>query len=174
MLEAAGDAAWEDLVAREVFGPLGLASAGFGPPEGDQPQGHRGGLFGGLRPVPPGPQADNIPALGPAGRVHLSAGDMLAYLRAHLLRDPGYLTPDSWARLHRAEGPGDYALGWVDAGGVLRHSGSNTLWFAQMRLYRAEGVAVFVAVNSAVLEKVRGPVEAAAEVALAEAMRSGG
>lgn len=174
MLEAVGGAAWEDLVAREVFGPLGLTSAGVGPPEGDQPQGHRGGLLGGLRPVPPGPRADNVAALGPAGRVHLSAGDMLAYLRTHLVRDPGYLSADSWARLHRAEGPGDYALGWVDVDGVLRHSGSNTLWFAQMRLYRAEGVAVFVAVNSAILEEVRGPVEAAAEAALAEAMRGGG
>jgi CubicO group peptidase (beta-lactamase class C family) len=174
MLEAAGGATWEELVAAEVFGPLGLASAGFGPPEGEQPQGHRGGLLGGLRPVPPGPRADNIPALGPAGRVHLSAGDMLRYLRAHLVGDAGFLSADSWARLHRAEGPGDYALGWAEVDGVLRHSGSNTLWFAQMRLYRAEGVAVFVAVNSAVLEEVRGPVEAAAEAALAEAIRAGG
>ncbi len=174
MLEAVGGAPWEELVAAEVFGPLGMTSAGVGPPEGDQPQGHRGGVFGGLRPVPPGPRADNIPALGPAGRVHLSAGDMLAYLRAHLVGDPGYLSAESWARLHRAEGPGDYALGWVDLDGVLRHSGSNTMWFAQMRLYRAEGVAVFVAVNSAVLQEVRGPVEAAADAAFAEAMRGGG
>lgn len=174
MLEAAGAAPWEVLVAREVFGPLGMTSAGFGPPEGDQPQGHRGGLLGGLRPVPPGPRADNIPALGPAGRVHLSAGDMLRYLRAHLVGDPGYLSADSWARLHRAEGPGDYALGWVDTGGVLRHSGSNTMWFAQMRLHRAEGVAVFVAVNSAVLQQVRGPVEAAADAVFAAATGGGG
>jgi len=174
MLEEVGVAPWEELVAAELFAPLGMASAGVGPPEGDQPQGHRGGLFGGLRAVPPGPRADNIPALGPAGRVHLSAGDMLTYLRAHLVGDPGYLSAESWARLHRAEGPEDYAMGWAEVDGVLRHSGSNTLWFAQMRLHRAEGVAVFVAVNSAVLEEVRGPVEAAAEAALAEAIRAGG
>jgi CubicO group peptidase (beta-lactamase class C family) len=174
MLEAAGGAPWEELVTREVFGPLGLDSAGFGPPEGDQPRGHRGGLFGGLRAVAPGPRADNVPALGPAGRVHLSAGDMLRYLRAHLLADPGYLSPDSWARLHRAAGPGDYALGWAEVDGVLRHSGSNTLWFAQMRLHRDVGAAVFVAVNSAVLEQVRGPVEAAADAALAQARAAGG
>jgi hypothetical protein len=99
---------------------------------------------------------------------------MLRYLRAHLVGEAGFLSADSWARLHRAEGPGDYALGWAEVDGVLRHSGSNTLWFAQMRLYRAEGVAVFVAVNSAVLEEVRGPVEATAEAALAEAIRAGG
>lgn len=169
MLEAAGGAPWEELVAREVFAPLGLASAGFGPPEGDQPQGHRGALFGGLRPVPPGPRADNIPALGPAGRVHLSAADMLRYLRAHLLAEEEYLSAGSWARLHRAEGPGGYAMGWVEADGVLRHSGSNTMWFAQMRLYRAEGVAVFVAVNSGLIERVRPAVEAAADAAFTDA-----
>jgi hypothetical protein len=147
-----------------------LQSAGFGPPEGDQPQGHRLALIGGLRPVPPGPRADNLPALGPAGRVHLSGADMLRYLRAHLLAGPGFLTSGHWARLHEARGPGDYALGWADADGVLRHSGSNTLWFAQMRLYRDERVAVFVAVNSGAIDQVRGPVEAAAEAALADAL----
>ena len=174
MLEVAGGAPWEVLIQREVFGPLGMTSAGFGPPEGDQPQGHRARLLGGLVPVPPGPGVDNIAALGPAGRVHLSAGDMLVYLRAHLLRDPDLLTPESWARLHRAEGPGDYALGWVAGDGMLRHSGSNTLWFAQMRLYPEDGVAVFVAVNSGALDRVRGPVEAAAEATLTEARASGG
>jgi D-alanyl-D-alanine carboxypeptidase len=169
MLEAAGGAPWEDLVAREVFAPLGLSSAGFGPPQGDQPQGHRGALFVGLRPVPPGPRADNIPALGPAGRVHLSAADMLRYLRAHLLAEPGFLSEESWARLHRAEGPGDYAMGWVEADGVLRHSGSNTMWFAQMRLYPEDGVAVFVAVNSGMIERVRPAVEAAADAAFSAA-----
>jgi len=174
MLEAAGGASWEDLVAREVFDPLGLSSAGFGPPAGDQPMGHRAALIGGLRPVPPGPRADNIPALGPAGRVHLSGGDMLRYLRVHLVREADYLSADSWERLHRAEGPGDYAMGWIDLDGVLRHSGSNTLWFAQMRLHEAEGVAVFVAVNAALLDRVRAPVEAAAEAALADALRAAG
>jgi len=174
MLEAAGGASWEDLVAREVFDPLGLSSAGFGPPAGDQPMGHRAALIGGLRPVPPGPRADNIPALGPAGRVHLSGGDMLRYLRVHLVREADYLSADSWERLHRAEGPGDYAMGWVDMDGVLRHSGSNTMWFAQMRLHEAEGVAVFVAVNAALLDRVRAPVEAAAEAALADALRAAG
>jgi CubicO group peptidase (beta-lactamase class C family) len=174
MLEAAGGARWEHLVAREVFDPLGLSSAGFGPPAGDQPQGHRAALIGGLRPVPPGPNADNIPALGPAGRVHLSGDDMLRYLRAHLVREAGFLSAEGWARLHRAEGPGDYAMGWVDLDGVLRHSGSNTLWFAQMRLHEAEGVAVFVAVNAALLDRVRAPVEAAADAALAEGVRATG
>jgi D-alanyl-D-alanine carboxypeptidase len=101
--------------------------------------------------------------------VHLSAADMLRYLRAHLLAEEDYLSVESWSRLHRAEGTGDYAMGWVEADGVLRHSGSNTMWFAQMRLYRAEGVAVFVAVNSGLIERVRPAVEAAADAAFTDA-----
>jgi CubicO group peptidase (beta-lactamase class C family) len=31
MAEKAADASWEDLMAREVFGPLGMRTAGFGP-----------------------------------------------------------------------------------------------------------------------------------------------
>lgn len=170
MLEQAGGAPWEALVAREVFEPLGLTSAGFGPPEGAAPQGHRTALIGGLRAVPPGPRADNIPALGPAGRVHLSGGDMLRYLRAHLVADPDFLAPESWARLHAAEGPGDYAMGWVDVDGTLRHSGSNTMWYAQMRLYPQDGVAVFVAVNSAAHARVGEAVEAAADAARRQAL----
>jgi CubicO group peptidase (beta-lactamase class C family) len=174
MLEAAGDATWETLIAREVFGPLGLDSAGFGPPEGAQPRGHRGGLVSGLRPVAPGPRADNIPALGPAGRVHLSGGDMLRYLRAHLAADPGYLSRESWARLHRAEGPGNYAMGWVASEGILVHSGSNTMWFAQMRLEPETGVAAFVAVNSGLIDRVSAPVAAAADAAMALAREAAG
>ncbi len=174
MLEAAGGAPWEVLVARDVFGPLALKSAGFGPPLGEQPRGHRAGLFAGLRPVAPGPRADDIPALGPAGRVHLSGADMLRYLRRHRLADPGYLSRGNWARLHRAGGPGDYALGWAESDGVLRHSGSNTMWFAQMRLDRAAGVAVFVAVNSGAVGRVGPPVEAAADAAMARAREAAG
>ncbi|MDG4648266.1 serine hydrolase [Roseibacterium sp. SDUM158017] len=172
MLEAAGRAPWEDLVARDVFAPLGLASAGFGAPAGAGPRGHRLTPFGGLRPVAPGPRADNIPALGPAGRVHVSGGDMLRYLRAHLLGEGPFLSRESWGRLHRAEGPGRYAQGWAEVDGVLRHSGSNGYWFAQMRLCRAGGAAAFVAVNAAAMGLVRRPVEAAADAVLADALRA--
>ncbi|HAQ34412.1 MAG TPA: hypothetical protein DCQ53_03480, partial [Alphaproteobacteria bacterium] len=61
MLEAATGESWEALVQREVFAPLGIEQAGFGPPgvagEADQPRGHRGGLFGGISAVEPGASA---------------------------------------------------------------------------------------------------------------------
>ena len=134
MLEAATGETWETLIAREVFEPLGMDGAGFGPPDGIR--GH--GPFG--LPV----VTDNIAAMGPAGTVHLPAGAMLRFLAAHATRDPGYLPPELWHRLH--EPVGDYAMGWGVADGALSHSGSNTFWFARVRV--APGRAVFVAVNS--------------------------
>lgn len=101
MLQQSTGQTWEDLMQAHVFDPLGLQSAGFGAPGSadvvDQPRGH-GGWFS--RPVPPGPKADNIPAMGPAGTVHISVADMLTYLQAHAQADPAFLNADSWARLH--------------------------------------------------------------------------
>ncbi|WP_025312080.1 serine hydrolase domain-containing protein [Roseicyclus elongatus] len=166
LLEVAGGAPWEMLISEHVFRPLGMDSAGFGPPLGAQPAGHRMSLLGGPRPVPPGPRADNISALGPAGRVHVSTPDMLRYLAAHARRDPDFLSAESWARLHRADGPGSYALGWVAVDGILRHSGSNTMWFANARVDPARGCAGFVAVNAAAMGLVDGPVGAAGDAVL--------
>ncbi len=162
MLEAAADAPWETLITSEVFEPLGLESAGFGAPQGDALEGHRPGLFGGLRPAGQGTRSDNIPAMGPAGRVHLNTEDMLRYLRAHLLQDRGFLSEESWDMLHSAVGPQNYAMGWgVGEDGTLVHSGSNTMWYAVAYIDPAAGEAVFVAVNSGDLDQVAGPVDEA-------------
>lgn len=161
MLEAVGGASWEELMAREVFAPLGLDSAGFGPPPGDAIQGHRVGFFGGISAAGQGADADNIAAMGPAGRVHLSAGDMLTYLRAHLGRDTAFLSDGAWDALHGPVGPQDYAMGWgVGEDGSLVHSGSNTLWYAVAYVDPAVGRAAFVAVNSGDFEAVVAPVDA--------------
>jgi CubicO group peptidase (beta-lactamase class C family) len=138
MLEAVTGEAWEELMRREVFAPLGMDGAGFGAPD----PGPRGHLEG--HAVPPGPLADNIPAMGPAGTVHATAGDMLRFLRSHATRDRGFLPAEEWDRLHAPVG--DHAMGWRAQGGTLRHLGSNTMWFAGMRIDR--GSAVFVAVNA--------------------------
>ncbi|MEM7489332.1 MAG: serine hydrolase domain-containing protein [Pseudomonadota bacterium] len=138
MMEAAAGASWEDLMAAEVFAPLGMAGAGFGAPD-PGPRGHRNGAA-----VAPGPRADNLPAMGPAGTIHLTPDDMLRFLAAHATADPAYLPPALWARLHMPVG--DYAMGWAVDDGVLRHLGSNTLWFAGMRIDAAG--AAFVAVNA--------------------------
>ncbi|MEM7643505.1 MAG: hypothetical protein AAF366_13380 [Pseudomonadota bacterium] len=82
--------------------------------------------------------------MGPAGAIHLPARDMLRFLEAHAKRDPGYLPPGLWERLHRPVG--DYAIGWRGEPDDLRHTGSNMFWFAGMRITHAD--AAFVVVNA--------------------------
>ncbi len=162
MLEVVGGASWEELIAAEVFAPLGITSAGFGPPQGDVAEGHSARLFGGIRAAGQGSDADNIPAMGPAGRVHLTTEDMLRYLRAHLDRDAGFLSPATWDELHSPVGPQSYAMGWgVGDDGSLVHSGSNTLWYAVAYIDPAAGEAIFVAVNSGDLAEVAESVDSA-------------
>jgi CubicO group peptidase (beta-lactamase class C family) len=102
MAEAVADDSWENLMVRRVFKPLGMEHAGFGPPgvAGEksttdsaatssnpiaQPWGH---LPSG-EAVRPGPQADNPPSLGPAGRVHLTLADWARYAALHLSAEQG-------------------------------------------------------------------------------------
>ena len=141
-LEATTGLTWEELMAQRIFTPLGMASCGFGPPatEGtvDQPWGHLV-VEGALQPVPPGPGADNPPALGPAGTVHCAPRHWARFLREHLRGAVGQstlLAPETFARLHTPPADGDYALGWgvgsvAWAGGeLLTHDGSNSMFYA--------------------------------------------
>ena len=67
---------WESLMQELLFAPLGIASAGFGPPgvpgELDQPWGHQRDPDSGNW-VPS--QLDNAAAPGPAGTVHITIED---------------------------------------------------------------------------------------------------
>ena len=153
MLELAADQPYEVLMQDEVFGPLGMDSAGWGPPGEvgalDQPRGHGTGLFGGLNVREPDERADNPPVLNPAGRAHMTLDDVLDFLQAHLEAEDGpYLTARSWARLHEPVGQEAYAMGWgVAPGGVLDHAGSNTMWLIRARIDPERGVAAAAVVN---------------------------
>ncbi|WP_199200520.1 serine hydrolase domain-containing protein [Alkalicaulis satelles] len=169
MMETAAGEAYEALMAREVFDPLGLGSAGWGPPgqpgRMDQPRGHGPGLFGmGVRSHEPGADADNPPALNPAGRIHMNARDILTFLDLHRRGAAGaatdYLQAGSFARLHAPQG--EYALGWgVSEDGRLSHAGSNTLWLVQAVIDPQAGWAGVAGVNDGRLDQVSGPVRAA-------------
>lgn len=145
---------WEAVMQADLFGPLGLTSAGFGAPltntdGGANVWGHR--VQGETRtPVDPGePWSDNPPVLGPAGRVHITMADYGRFLQATMGGGPeGWLSADSLKRLTTAL-PGDgYALGWiVMPGGMIGHEGSNTLWHVIAVAKPAEGRAVIVASN---------------------------
>lgn len=164
MLEAATGESWEVLIAREVFEPLNMDSAGFGPPgtadELDQPRGHRSGLFGGLRAMEPdNGQSDNPPALGPAGRVHVSMEDYARFLRVVIQgangEDDEFLSADSWLRLLTPVGD-NYALGWgLQGENTLRHAGSNTMWYVQTVVWPGDNRFAVVGVNEARMSRVQ-------------------
>ncbi|MBI2926133.1 MAG: beta-lactamase family protein [Verrucomicrobia bacterium] len=159
MLERITGTPWEELVRERLFKRLGMASAGFGAPASagkvDQPWGHTAGLLG-RKPVPPGPGADNPVAIGPAGTVHCSIGDLAKYAAFHLQGARGegrLLKADSFKKLHTPIEGQEYALGWLVvqrgwAGGTtLTHAGSNTMFYTVIWIAPKKNFAVIVATN---------------------------
>lgn len=136
---------WEDLIQQEVFEPLGLDSAGFGAPKGDNPWGHGKKWMILTKAIDPNtPESDNSAIMGPAGIVHISLQDLAKYGQAHLTIEKGesdYLSAATAKWLHTAPTPINdnhppYAAGWVwmsfsdDERLSLFHNGSNTKWYA--------------------------------------------
>jgi CubicO group peptidase (beta-lactamase class C family) len=161
MLEVRAGKPWEELMRERLFIPLGMATAGFGAPASpgkiDQPWGHSPAkLLGGDNPVEPGFRADNPAAIGPAGTVHCSIGDLARYAAFHLQGARGHgslLKPESFRKLHTALEGQDYAMGWTAAkrpwggGTVLTHNGSNTMFFTVIWIAPEKDFAVVVSTN---------------------------
>ncbi len=151
--------AWEELMERRVFGPLGIRSGGFGamgkPGEVAQPWQHRWSGQGWVA-VEPGPTADNPAPLGPGGTVHMSLGDWARFVLDHLnglRRGRGHLRGETYRYLHTPPFGGDYMGGWAAAergwggGRVYTHTGSNTMNFAVVWMAPVRDVAVLVVTN---------------------------
>jgi CubicO group peptidase (beta-lactamase class C family) len=157
--ERAAELDYEALLRRELFEPLGMASAGFGPPsaEGGAIAGHTGRgepLIPGETPL----ALDNPPAIAPAGRAHATLADWGKYASLHLSAArgaPRHLSAESYARLHARAGDDDarYALGWGvherdwARGRVLAHAGSNTYWYATIWIAPERDRAFLAACN---------------------------
>ena len=145
---------WEDAVRTGLFEPLGMTSAGFGAPTGDQPRGHRD-VFGQVVTVEPGePGSDNPPYLGPAGTAHMTLADYGRFLVLFLTEGGGFVTPGTITHLTTPPEGADYALGWgvaanspLTGGPLLAHEGSNTLWHMTAIVAPARGRAVIAASN---------------------------
>jgi CubicO group peptidase (beta-lactamase class C family) len=152
MIEARTGRDWESLMRQEVFAPLGLKSAGFGPPGRKgaltEPVGHGPFFEQPYRPHPVGAPNDDLPlVMGPAGRVHMSLPDLITYLAAHRDRT-SLLKPATWDVLHTPHFDGGYALGWnVSANGDFTHDGSNLLWYAVVSFNSRTGLAAAAAAN---------------------------
>jgi len=134
MAEKISGLSWESLMQKRIFEPLGMSSAGFGPPgtigKTDQPWGHS-------KPKKKWQprQFDNAEALGPAGRVHCTIADWAKFIAIQL--PSGKNVGLSSKTLDKLITPtGTYAGGWIVtdrpwANGIaLTHTGSNTMWYA--------------------------------------------
>ncbi len=109
----------------------------------DQPWGHSGSA-GSYQPMDPGDlYADNPATLGPAGTVHCSLADWGKFGLEHLAGAHGEGTlasTEAYTRMHTPPPGETYAAGWgvvsmPELGGaVLTHDGSNTFWYAAIRV----------------------------------------
>ncbi|GMU91014.1 MAG: hypothetical protein AMXMBFR4_00720 [Candidatus Hydrogenedentota bacterium] len=179
MVEKTTGETWEDLVQREVFAPLELQSAGFGPPKSpnktfEQPRGHSSIL--GWK-VAAGDEDDNTPIIGPAGIVHMTLSDLCTYATEHLRGEHGegkLLSSETYKFLHTPD-LDNYACGWVLYGptGTIPHAyywhnGSNTMWYALVAIIPEKKMAVAVTSNDGDIVKAEA---AAWEVVTTSARR---
>jgi len=158
IVEKVTDEPWEELIARRLFKPLGMRTAGFGPmgtaDRIDAPWQHKY-RDGRTIPINPGPTSDNPPFLGPGGRVHCSMPDWACYICAVLKACRGEEGLLPWSQYAVAQTPpfsGTYALGWQTCerrwgGQVLTHGGTNTMNYAVAWVAPKKNFAVLVATN---------------------------
>jgi CubicO group peptidase (beta-lactamase class C family) len=167
MAERATGEIWEDLVSREVFEPLQLKSAGFGPPKSseetlEQPRGHH---VSGRWKVAAEDDMDNTPIMGPAGTVRMSLEDLCTFTTEHLRGDVGrgkLLSAETYRLLHAAE-PNQYACGWIWKVPVAEipyttvywHNGSNTMWYSLVVFIPEMNVVVAVTSNDGDYRKAK-------------------
>ncbi|HEX5221964.1 MAG TPA: serine hydrolase [Verrucomicrobiae bacterium] len=148
---------WEQLMTSEIFEPLKMKSVGFGgtgtPGQIDQPWPH---TADGKPTAQNGPAMDNLPVMGPAGRVHCTIQDWAKFIQDQLRGARGeaaLLKPEAYQTLHTATFGGDYALGWSVAerswggGKVLNHAGDNTMNFANAWIAPKRDFAIIACVN---------------------------
>ena len=168
MLEKIAGKAYELLMTEEIFKPLGLHTAGFGPPVKLDPQNQPIGHFGYFR----SPQPEDFPEyMAPAGVIHISIKDWAKFILLHLGTDTKsevsldnktlatlHSPPDSatWRTGSEEKGYGvpslNYALGWytLDIGnkeGLLWHPGGNSGFIAEVIVHPTSKNAILVVTN---------------------------
>lgn len=147
---------FEALIRQEVFEPLGMTDAGFGPTNGDQPRGHRAGL-----PVLEAPRNtdDGVPlAYAPAGNMHMSLHSWALFCIDQLAGSHGQgrlLKDASYQLMQHAQPNSPAGLDWgVQAsiagrqGPVWVHGGSDGNWLAWVALVPATNNGVLVVSNA--------------------------
>ena len=153
VIEKILDTTWENAIQEHLFKPLGIASVGFGAPQGATAiHGHWKG-----KPM----SHDNPPMYGPAGGLHLSLSDWVLFCQDQIKGHHGkgkLLTRDSYQKLHTPI-KNNYALGWgvkMEDDKVIRlqHDGSNTMWYARAKLDLVKQQGYLITINTADKEAV--------------------
>lgn len=147
----------ETLMRREVFQPLGMTGAGFGPTPEGQPLGHRSG-----KPVTTAPQKadDGVPPIyTAAGNLHMRLQDLALFAIDQLAGSQGkgrLLTPASYALMQTAQPGSGSGLDWGvqpsiagRQGPVLVHGGSDGNWLAWVVLFPGQNNGVIAIANAA-------------------------
>ncbi len=135
---------WEEVIRERLFEPLGMKSAGFGPPGAlgkiDEPWGHTSPLG-----VPAPIQSDNQPVIGPAGRVHCSITDWGKFVSLFLdaaAGKPRLISAKMFSELTDPGTVGDYAGGWGIAHARLgRRNGADSRGIKRDVVLRGVGCA---------------------------------
>lgn len=150
---------FEEALFERVLEPLGITTAGFGPPplvRGHHPRWRVGTLLAGrgkpAEPNQPKP-ADNPPLLTPAGRLHLSVPDWAAILRVFLGGGAPLVSVETLEHLLVDPGPHEgrsMSMGWASGAGLgASHAmqGSNTMWAATALMDRTTGHTALTVAN---------------------------
>ena len=170
LLEHVTGQAYEDLVKSEAFDWWGATDAGFGPPLGDAPLGHRRLASGGLETVAAGTGADAPAILNPASGLHMTLSDYGRFLQLLLSDGGGWLKPGSLSHLARPwdKSPSGYGLGWRFSddtewakGPTLSQEGGDAFWRAQAVLAPARDLGIIAVANADSDHACRSVIDAA-------------
>lgn len=147
--ERATGKTYETLIRQEVFGPLGMSTAGFAATGPGQPMGHDKG-------APVGPS--NPDMFAPAGNLHMSLGDWAKFNADQLAGAKGHgrlLSAASYRLMQTKQPNGPSGLDWGvqpaiagRKGPALVHGGSDGFWFAYVVLFPESGNGALVIDNA--------------------------
>jgi len=168
MLEKITGKSYEQLMTEEIFKPLELHTAGFGPPAKIDPQNQPIGHSGYFRST----RLDDFPEyLAPTGVIHISIKDWAKFILLHLDAETTSKVKIDSKTLRTLHSPPDsatwrtgseeirygiptlnYALGWYtlnidDKEGLLWHPGGNLGFIAQVIAHPASKNAILVVTN---------------------------
>ena len=151
-------ATFEQAMDTHVLEPLGIETAGFGPPS--EAWGHPArfrlgsmGLLAGPPADPADPFSDNPAVLSAAGTMHITMADWARFVRVFMVGGSSLIRDDTVERLLRGPHGDQYgmAMGWRRINSMpgvgFAMQGSNTMWSATALIADDRQHAVLVACN---------------------------